>query len=295
MRVSLIHIQPLEEKKVSLSGEDAPSDQTEKPVVNADLFGIVQIIEMDDLSEDDCDEDDDEVIFMDNIEKSKQVQTEPESKSADVDDEETSDGEDAQADVQSEDELEEGNEGNEVGFNPELYFNSHKCFLMVGFEIEFLESPVLRKSGIVGYIKEAEIDSEGKATDKRGVSSETDKYKLIELDVKNKKLEEIISLMKQVKDYCWSITSESSLNEFKEEVLDITKIIQSKIHQIDIKLEKYTKITDKRSPEFDPSGFEKNMEKKSRLLGRRSSFQLALTSFTRIEEYWTHLENLPSM
>lgn len=294
LKVSFIQTKTLSEKGGQLSGEEVFPDKSKLDGTDVNIFRIVQVIDIDDLSQDEDEEDDDEkAAFIDDLEKTEPSQTESEDKDGSTGDEVT-DAEEPQADVQNEGESVIDSESKQLGFNPALYFNSHKCFLMVGFEIEFLENPILSKSGIVRYIKEAEVDSEGNTVEKN-VSPEADKYKLIELETRNKKLEDIVSLMKHIKNFCWNITSETTLKEFKEEVLEIIEVIQSKIHQINVKLERYINITDQQSPEFEPSSYEQNMEKKSRLQGRKNSFQLALASFRRIEEYWTHLENLPSL
>lgn len=251
------------------------------------LYDIDKSVDASELLEE---QEEDQLIFIDNMERSnlnisihENINSGEEIKTTD---------EDIQNNVQNEGELVIDSESETLGFNPELYFNSHKCFLMLGFEIEFLENPVLNNSGIIKYIKETEINVEGEISD-NSKDQKDYKYKLIELETKSKKQEEIISLMKQIRDSCWHITSKNTLQEFKDEILEIIVIIESKISQIDAKLENYILITDPKNSKFDSNKYESNLERKSRLLGRKSSYELALSSFKRIEEYWTHLENLP--
>ncbi|KAH8583243.1 uncharacterized protein ELE39_003449 [Cryptosporidium sp. chipmunk genotype I] len=271
----------------SLSDERIIQNSSNKLRNEPVLYEVNELIDISDLSEED--EENDELIFIDDIERSNLG----ESVSDDEGEISIEDKmKNIEGDSQKDDELVVDKESEALGFNAELYFNSQKCFLMLGFEVEFLESPVLNNSGIIKYIKEAEISTEGE-TVKSDKDSDYEKYKLIELETRNKKQDEIISLMKQIRESCWNITSESTQQEFKDEVLEIIAIIETKISQINKKLENYIKITDKKSSEFDYENYESNMEKKSKLFGRKSSYELALSSFKRIEEYWTHLENLP--
>ncbi|KAK9172857.1 hypothetical protein CmeUKMEL1_01735 [Cryptosporidium meleagridis] len=252
---------------------------------NEDSVYIVE--ELSDLSEED-DDYEDEIIFIDNMERSNL--DEPVSNEDDT----LSSGDEQRNinDSQNIGELEIDNKSKIPEFNTNLYFNSHKCFLMLSFEVEFLENPILNNSGVLKYIKEAEINTEGEAI-KNHEHSDDEKYKLIELETRNKKRDEIISLMKNIRESCWNITSKDTLEEFKNEILDIIEVVKSKICQINIKLENYIKITDKKNSEFDSENYESNMEKKSKLFGRKSSYELALSSLERIKEYWTHIENLP--
>lgn len=285
-KISLVRTKIIHKESNAKDGIIIP-DLSDTPKNEESLYLVEGLI---DLSEEDDDDDDyrDEIIFIDDMERSNL--DEPTSN----DDDKLSSGDETRNinDSQNNDELEIDNKSEIPEFNTELYFNSHKCFLMLGFEVEFLENPILNNSGVLKYIKEAEINTEGE-TVKNHEYTDDEKYKLIELETRNKKRDEIISLMKHLRESCWNITSQSTLEEFKNEVLDIIEIVKSKICQINIKLENYIKITDKENPEFDFDNYESNMEKKSKLFGRKSSYKLALSSLKRIEEYWSHIENLP--
>ncbi|OII72724.1 uncharacterized protein cubi_01674 [Cryptosporidium ubiquitum] len=286
-RISLIKTRPF--SRGDLNNGKIDPDIYDTDISEKLLYDIDESIDSE-LSEEN--EEEDQLIFIDDMERSNLDLPISESGNISSGDEMEGNKEDTQNNVQTEGELMIDAEGETLGFNPKLYFNSHKCFLMIGFEIEFLENPVLNNSGIIRYIKETEINIEEEVND-QVENSEDEKYKLIELETKNKKQEEITSLMRQIRNSCWYITSESTLQEFKDEVLSIIEIIESKICQINAKLEYYIMVTDQKSLEFDSTKYERNLEKKSRLLGRKSSYELALSSFRRIEEYWSHLENLP--
>ncbi|KAF7458162.1 hypothetical protein HWI79_1285 [Cryptosporidium felis] len=188
--------------------------------------------------------------------------------------------------------IESGEENDEEKGKESLHFNSHRCLLILAFEIEFLENPVLNDSGIVKYIREIEVNSEGVTINKPKLSEDVDKFKILELETKNKKMEEIISFMKQILHTCNFIESQESMEEFKDEILGIIEAVEEKIRKIDSKLEKLMILTDKKSSKFHLDSYQKNMISKSKLQGKKSAFTLALTSFKRIEDYWIHLENM---
>ncbi|KAJ1609030.1 hypothetical protein OIY81_2489 [Cryptosporidium canis] len=292
LQVSFIRAKLSSEREGCLDGGVQPEKHEPGNNGGGPLSEMSQLIDFDGSSQEDEDEDD-EVISIDEIERSNTDKSGADGVDTSTGEESDNTQEEAAGSEQDEGELAIDPESEALGFHPELYFNSHKCILMIGFEIEFLENPVLSNSGIIKYIKEAEIDSVGEAVERKD-AIEGDRYKLIELETRERKLEEIITLMKQIRDSCWNIVSESTLQEFKDQVLEITQVVQSKLDQIDLKIESYSRATDSEGPEFDSNSYERNMERRSRLLGRRSSFQLALISLTRIEDYWSHLESLPT-
>ncbi|KAH8739042.1 hypothetical protein FG386_003675 [Cryptosporidium ryanae] len=179
----------------------------------------------------------------------------------------------------------------------EIVFNKHKCMLAVKFEIEFLNNPLLHKSGIINYIKDIEINETGETKIIEEPNIVEDKYDIIKQEAKTKKLEKITSFLNKVFEVCNLITNQERLDQFKKTINYVIYKTEHAIERLERKKLDFEKQKDSKDQVASADSEQNNkvLENISIIRGKADALTMALKSFNRIKDYWMHLENLPSI
>ncbi|KAH7649364.1 hypothetical protein FG379_001910 [Cryptosporidium bovis] len=178
----------------------------------------------------------------------------------------------------------------------EILFNKHKCMLVVKFEIEFLENPLLHKSGIINYVKDIEISGTGETKIIEPNVLEG-KYDVIKHEAKTKKLKKVVSFLNKLFEICNLITNQERLDEFKKTIDYVIFKTENAIEILERKKLDFEKQKNNHEEGASAESEKINeiMENISITGGKIEALSMSLRSFSRIKDYWVHLENLPSV